>query len=309
MKVVVTGATGFIGRALCPALLAAGHSITALSRDETRARQLLGPRVACLSWGGSHTAWKSAVAEADALIHLAGESVAGKRWTPEFKAKLRDSRVEPTRALVAAMRPAESSPQTLLSASAVGYYGDRGEETLTEASRPGDDFLAQTCVAWEAEALRAEEKGARVVLLRTGIALGEGGALEKLIHPLPIPISPWNLGLGGPLGSGRQWFPWIHLDDVVGLYLWALTEPEVRGALNTTAPNPVTMAALARAIGRVLRRPALVPVPAFALRLLLGEFAESLLASQRVVPAVAERLGYAFRYTAVETALRALLAK
>jgi uncharacterized protein (TIGR01777 family) len=308
MQVVVTGATGFIGRPLCAALTGGGHRVTALSRSADHARAALGPQVESLAWGGGAGGeWKQAVRAADAVIHLAGEPIAGGRWTPASKERFRASRVETTRRLVDAIREGDRRPETLVSTSAVGYYGDCRDETITEESPPGDDFLAETCRRWEAEAQRAEEVGVRVVRMRIGIALGAGGALEKMLYPLPLPISPWKLGLGGPLGSGRQWIPWIHLDDVVGLYLWAVTNPQAAGAVNVTAPRPVTNAAFARALARVLGRPALLPVPGFALRLLLGELAEYLLGGQRALPTVAQRSGYTFRYAELDSALRALL--
>lgn len=302
----MTGATGFIGRPLCAELVGSGHRVTALARNADRARSLLGSSVAALAWPNADTAWREAVKRADVVIHLAGESVAGNRWTPEFKAQIRTSRIEPTRALVAAMREAPRPP-VLLSASAVGYYGDRGDEVITEESPPGRGFLPEVCVAWEAEALRAQEAGSRVVLMRTGIVLGAGGALEKMLRPLPVPINPWKLGLGGPIGSGRQWLPWIHLDDVVGLYLWAAVTPALVGPCNLTAPNPVTSAGFAQAIGRELHRPAFLPVPGFALKVALGEFADSLLTGQKALPGVPQRLGYRFRFPDLDAALASLL--
>ncbi len=306
MDIVVTGATGFIGRPLCAELVGAGHRVTALARDADRARALLGSNVMVAAWPGADNGWRQVVIKADAVIHLAGESVAGQRWTPEFKAKIRSSRIEPTRALVDALQQAPR-PAALISASAVGYYGDRGDEVVTEASSPGTGFLPEVCVAWEAEALKAREAGARVALMRTGIVLGKGGALDKMLHPLPLPINPWKLGLGGPIGSGKQWLPWIHLDDVVALYLWAATTPQLAGPCNVTAPNPVTSAEFARAIGRALHRPAALPVPALALKLGLGEFADSLLTGQKVIPTVPQRLGYRFRFPDLDAALASLL--
>jgi uncharacterized protein (TIGR01777 family) len=308
MRVVVTGATGFIGKPLCAALTGGGHSVTVLSRSAEHARATFGPQVESLAWGeGASGEWRRAVGEAGVVIHLAGEPIAGGRWTPEVKEKFRSSRVETTRRLVDAIREGGRKPDALVSASAVGYYGDRKDETITEDSPPGSDFLAGVCAQWEAEARRAEEAGVRVARMRIGIALGEGGALEKMLYPLPFPISPWKLGLGGPLGSGRQWIPWIHLDDVVGLCLLAATNPQVTGAVNVTAPHPVTNAEFARAIGRALGRPAVLPVPGFALRVILGEFAAYLLGGQRALPTVAQRSGYAFRYAEIDTALHSLL--
>ncbi len=180
---------------------------------------------------------------------------------------------------------------------------------MTETSPPGSDFLAKTCVEWEAEACKAEALGVRVTRMRTGIALGRGGALEQMLYPLPLPVSPFKLGLGGPIGSGRQWFPWIHLEDVIGMFAWAATTPAARGAFNVTAPNPVTNAEFVHAMGRVLHRPAVAPVPGFVLKMMLGEFADALLGGQRALPNAAQQAGYRFRFEHLEAALRALLAQ
>lgn len=226
----------------------------------------------------------------DAVIHLVGESVVG-RWTAKKKASIRSSRIDSTGLLVAAMAKLKTPPRTLISASAIGYYGDRGEEELTEESAPDNDFLAQTAVAWESAALRAEKSGVRVVCLRTGIILGQGGgALEAM-------LTPFKLGVGGPLGSGRQWWSWISLDDVIGLIDFALRTPEVEGPLNLTAPKPVRQKEFANALAKVLHRPAFMPAPAFALKLALGGFSAELLSSKRVLPKKAEGLGYRFRFS------------
>jgi uncharacterized protein (TIGR01777 family) len=291
-------------------LQGAGHQVTSLTRNPDRALGLLGPTVTQVAWGDkAGNAWQRAVAEADAVIHLAGESVAGQRWSPEYKARIRSSRVETTQAIVDALRAAESRARTLVCASAVGYYGDCGDETVTEEHKPGQGFLADVCAEWENTALRAQEAGARVALMRIGIVLGEGGALAKMLHPLPLPMNPWKLGMGGPLGSGRQWMPWIHLDDVVGLFHWAATDAPVQGPCNATAPNPVTNRDFSLALGHLYHRPAALPAPAFALRALLGEFADSVLTGQKAIPAVAQRLGYQFKFTRIEAALRAALPK
>jgi uncharacterized protein len=321
MQVVVTGATGFIGRPLCAELVGRGHSVTALSRDAERARATLGPQVRSLSWGmreerreksedrsqKSDVEWEQAVAEADAVLNLAGEPVAARRWTPAIKESVRSSRVEATRSLVEAIEKASRKPSVLVSTSAVGYYGDRGDAEITEESGPGQDFLSETSIQWEAAAERATEFGVRVCRMRLGIVLGRGSALQKMLYPLPIPISPWKLGLGGPLGNGRQWMPWVHLDDVIGLFLWAMTTPDVRGAVNATAPNPVTNAEFSRALGRALHRPAFLPVPSFVPKLLFGEFADSVLTGQRALPTVAQRLGYRFQFPDINSALRSLI--
>ncbi|HZP84176.1 MAG TPA: TIGR01777 family oxidoreductase [Chthonomonadaceae bacterium] len=311
MKIVVTGATGFIGRPLCMAFLEADHAVTVLSRDANKARGKLGIKVRSLTWGADASEeWKQAVAEADVVVHLAGEGVGARRWTPEFKETLRASRVETTRALVEAMRGSKNQPGALISASAVGYYGDRGDETLTEESPPGSDFLAELGTAWEAEAQKAEAFGARVARMRLGIVLGGGGALERMLYPFPaLPFSPWKLGLGGPLGSGRQWMSWVHLADAVGMFFWAATNARVQGAVNVTAPNPVTNAEFSRALGRALHRPAWLPLPGFALKAIVGEFAETLLGGQKALPTVAQKLGYAFQFSDIDTALRSVLQK
>lgn len=310
MKAIVTGATGFLGRALCSKLVAQNHSVIAFTRDPRRAQQRLGSAVTCIAWEGKEAGeWQEALEEADVIFHLAGESVGGARWTPAFKQQLRTSRVDLTHRLVDALCQTSTRPKTLISASAVGYYGDRGEEILTEESLPGNDFLGDLCKAWEAEVVRAKECGLREVRLRIGLVLGDGGTLERMLYPLPIPLSPWKLGLGGRLGSGKQGFPWVHIEDVVEMLLWCAENPSVQGAVNAVAPQPQTNADFTRALGRVLHRPALFPVPAFALRLLLGEFSEVILGGQKVLPTVAERLGYTFRYRDLEQALENVIQK
>lgn len=309
MKTIVTGATGFLGRALCSKLVTQKQSVIALTRDPERAKKRLGAGVTCLAWEQDSDAWQDALNGADTVFHLAGESVAAQRWTPDFKQSLLSSRVDVTHRLVDALCKATPRPRALISASAVGYYGDRSAEILNEESLPGNDFLGTLCQQWEAEVLRAEACGIREVRVRLGIVLGDGGSLEKMLYPLPLPLSPWKMGLGGRLGSGKQWFPWIHVEDVVGMLLWSAENPNVRGAVNAVAPHPVTNADFTRALGRVLHRPALFPVPAFALRALLGEFAQVLLGGQRVIPAVAQQLGYAFQYEDIERALENVVKK
>lgn len=296
MKVAVTGATGFVGTALCAGLAQRGDQVVALSRDPDRARSAL-PDAAVLGWGGGSGTVLPAV---DAVVHLAGESVGG-RWTAAKKRRIRESRVEGTRCLVDAIGRAEPKPAVLVSASAVGYYGNRGEEKLTEASPPAYDFLGQVCQAWEAEARRAEEWGVRVVSLRLGVVLDRGGGAFAQL------LTPFRLGIGGPFGNGQQWFPWVHRADVVGLFLYALEKSEAAGPLNVAAPGIVRNGEFARALGKALHRPAFVPLPAFALRLLLGEFGETLLASQHVLPERPQALGYAFRHPQLEPALAAIL--
>jgi uncharacterized protein (TIGR01777 family) len=296
MHVFVTGATGLIGRALCAALAERGDQVTGL----TRRAVVAPPRGVRLLEGdpAAEGPWTAALGAADAVVHLAGEPVAGGRWTAERKARLAASRLDSTRVVAAAV--AAGGPAVLVQGSAVGFYGDRGDEPLDEAAAPGRGFLADLSVRWEAAAAPAAAR-ARVVLLRTGIVLArEGGALPALARP-------FRLFAGGPLGGGQAWQPWIHLADQVGLLLLALDDGGVRGPLNAVAPGVVRQAELARTLAEVLRRPNLFPVPGAALRLAVGEMAEVLLASQRVVPARAVAAGYRFRFPGLEAALRDLL--
>jgi hypothetical protein len=294
MRVLVTGGTGFIGQRLCRALAASGHEVTALTRSPSRQPAIAG--VAYDRWDGG---WTRAPQGYDAAVNLAGEPLVGKRWTPGQKRRLVESRVDGTRRLVETFGALAARPRVLVSASAVGYYGARDDAPLAEDAAAGTGFLAATCQAWEAAAREAERAGIRVVCARIGVVLGaDGGALAKM-------VPPFRWLLGGPLGDGRQWVSWIHVDDVVALLLWALRTPEVRGALNATAPEPVRMRAFCEALGQALHRPSWAPVPAFALRLLLGEAADVLLTGQRAVPVRAQQGGYLFRYPELLPALRA----
>jgi uncharacterized protein (TIGR01777 family) len=306
MRIVAAGATGFIGAPLCADLVRAGHTIQVLTRNPDRARRGLPGSVEVIRWDPPNVGgpWLDAVEGADAVINLSGESIASGRWTAARKAALHTSRVGTTTAVVEAMAqaPEGQRPGVLVNASAIGYYGNRGEETLMEASTPGQDFLARLCIDWEAAARRAESLGVRVALLRTGLVLGPGGGVLQRL------VLPFRFFAGGPLGSGRQWVSWIHLDDEIGIIRHALEHEQVRGPLNGTAPSPVRMRDLASAIGRTLGRPSWLPAPAFALRLALGELADTLiLASQRVLPAATQAAGYQFRYTDLDAALRAIL--
>ncbi len=295
MRTLVTGATGFVGRRLVGRL----ERPAVLSRDPEQARRVLGGDVQAFRWdpeAGPPPA--ESLEGVDVVFHLAGEPIAAGRWTADRKQRIRDSRVQGTRRLVAALEAATARPRALVSASAVGFYGDRGEEVLDESAAPGNDFLAEVCRDWEAEAGRARALGVRVVTSRTGIVLGEaGGALARM-------LLPFKLGLGGRLGSGRQWMPWIHIDDLVGLLLHAAERSDIDGPLNAVGPAPVTNLEFTRTLAAVLRRPAIFPVPEFGLRLAFGEMASVLLASQRVTPRVAETTGYSFRYTTLDAALR-----
>ena len=298
MKIILAGATGFIGTALAELLHREGHALTLLTRVK---KPLTLSGATTIVWQpGSSGDWRpaldDAMTDADGVINLAGESIAAGRWSEARKEKLRASRIETTRALVDSIANAPGSVKFLLNGSAVGYYGPRGDEIVTEREPPGSDFLARLCRDWEAEALRAEGSGARVVLLRTGIVLGRnGGALTKM-------VPPFKFFLGGPLGSGRQWMPWIHLEDEIGLIEF-LIRSNARGAVNATAPEPVRMKEFCATLGKTLRRPSWAPVPAFVLRLAFGEMADVLLTGQRAVPAEAERHGYRFRYAALREAL------
>ncbi|MBI2538724.1 MAG: TIGR01777 family protein [Deltaproteobacteria bacterium] len=298
MRLVIAGGTGFIGSALCARLSELGHSLTLLTRLASSA--VNAPNKKLLSWDPRAAgAWEQAIEGSDGVINLAGEPIA-KRWTTAHKKKIASSRIESTRTLVAAIGRAKEKPKFLINASAIGYYGPHGNETLSEEAGAGSDFLSRVCVAWEREAGKAEDYGLRVVRLRTGIVLGRGGgALAKM-------VPPFKLFLGGPLGDGNQPMSWIHLEDEIGLILFLLEHPEARGATNATAPNPATMSEFCKTLGDVLNRPSWAPVPAFALRLLLGEMADMLLTGQRVLPVAAQKLGYAFKYPTLWEALRSL---
>lgn len=311
LRVVVSGGTGLIGRPLTAALLERGHTVQVLTRDPARAAGALPPGARAVGWdpgGAADGGMDGAVQDADVVVNLAGASIASGRWSTGRKEALRSSRLQATNTLVRSMGAAAEraggggKARALVSSSAIGYYGDRGEEMLAEASAPGTDFLAGLCVEWEAAARGAERFGARVALVRTGIVLArEGGALPPL-------AMPFRFFVGGPLGSGRQWYSWVHQRDVVGLYVHAVEGTQVSGPLNATAALPVRQADLARAIGAVLGRPSVVPAPAFALRVIVGEMADALLlASQRVLPTASEASGYRFVYRDVHEALRSVL--
>ena len=295
--VAVTGASGLVGSALVTGLTSAGHRVVRVVRG-AGAASVAGQRLA--RWDPESGALEpSALAGADAVVHLAGESVAGGRWTEAKKRRIRSTRVDVTRRLAEALPRLERPPRLLVSASAVGYYGDRGSEILREDSSPGPGFLAEVCREWEAATDPAARAGIRVVRLRIGMVLSRrGGALGAM-------LTPFRLGAGGPVGSGVQWVSWIAIDDLVGATLHALATESLAGPVNAVAPEPVTNRELARTLGRVLRRPALLPLPAVAARLLFGQMAdELLLASARVEPARLRATGFTFRHARLEDALR-----
>jgi len=296
MNVLISGATGLIGSALVPELEANGHTVTRLSRSQTGANTI--------RWDPSAGTIDGELEGMEAVVHLAGESIAQGRWNPEKKRRILDSRVQGTRLLAESIAALPDPPKVMVSTSAVGYYGDRGDEVLIEESAPGTDFLAGVCREWEAAAEPALQAGIRVVYPRLGIVLSpQGGALGTT---LPI----FKLGGGGKIGSGNQWWSWVALDDVVGSTIHALTDESVEGPVNIGSPNPMTNAQYTKVLGKVLGRPTVLPLPAPAARIMLGEVADALLlASQRMEPARLESTGYTFRYPQLEGALRHLLGK
>ncbi len=314
MKIVVTGSTGLVGTALVKALTRDGHTVCRLLRRESitgkKEPEKAGPagQIIDIAWDPEDPSASSLadsqgkVDGAEGVVNLAGASIAGGRWTTERKMLLRSSRVRTTRALVTALEKAHVRPKVLVSASAIGYYGNRGEEVLTEESKSGEDFLAVVSREWEAEAWKAEALGARVVLARSGIILAKhGGALPQMMRP-------FQFGVGGKIGTGQQWMSWVTLQDVVGVLRYALENPAVAGAVNVVAPQPARNVEFTRELARAMHRPAIFPAPAFALRLALGEMADALLlSSQRVMPAGLQRAGYPFLHPDLKGALTAVL--
>ena len=300
MRVLITGATGFIGGRLCEQLSKSGHEIWGLTRDPEKARKRVPALSDAFAWNPvTQQPPGDSLKGVDAIVHLAGESVSG-RWTAKKKQRIEDSRVIGTRNLVKALEK-PGRPAVLVSGSAIGYYGDRGDEVLTEEARAGHDFLAKVCQAWENEAQRAGGLGMRVVTLRTGIVLGpDGGALEAM-------LPPFKIGAGGPLGSGEQWWSWIHRDDHVNIVRRAITDEGISGVYNATAPAPARQRAFAKVLGKVLNRPAFLPTPAPLLKIVLGGFSTELLSSKRVVPGRLQKAGFEFEHRDLEGALREAL--
>jgi uncharacterized protein (TIGR01777 family) len=302
MKILITGSTGLVGTALTQDLQRASHTVCRLIRPGTTTQSIGNTQGFDVNWNPATGELGGAAVGADAVVNLAGASIAGGRWTPQRKALLRSSRVDTTRALVQALAKMSARPRVLVSASATGYYGNRGDETLTEESQPGTDFLSGIAKEWESEALKAEALGIRVVRARFGVILSkQGGALPQMIRP-------FQFGVGGKIGTGKQWLSWIALDDVIAILRLAVENANITGPLNVISPQPVTNADFTKILATALHRPALFPVPAYALRLIFGEMAEALLlSSQRVLPYQLQKLNYQFHHPDLAAALTAIL--
>ena len=310
MNILITGGTGLIGRALSAALVADGHQVSVLTRNPDKARNMLASGVLPLKWQNADIeALSSLIEKNDAVINLAGESIAGenllsiltKRWTKESKKRIQDSRVDMGQALVKAIAAAEKKPKVFIQASAVGYYGETGDEPLSENALVGDDFLAETCHTWEDSTAALDKMGIRRVIIRTGLVLAPKGGI------LPIMLLPFRLFAGGKLGSGEQYVPWIHLEDEVNAIRFLLNAEDARGAYNLSAPYPVKQRELAKIAGRLLRRPSFIPTPAFALQLALGEKSTLVLDGQRAIPEKLVNEGFSFSHKDFESALKTLL--
>ncbi|MEH2065757.1 MAG: TIGR01777 family oxidoreductase [Nostoc sp.] len=305
MKVAITGATGFVGSLLVQRLHGEGHKIVVLTRNTAFAQKVFPseafPNVEIVAYTPNTSgSWQNVISSCDGVINLAGEPIGEGRWTPERKQEILNSRKLGTQKIVEAIANANPKPSVLINASAIGYYGTSETATFDETSLSGNDFLAQVCQAWEAEARKVKDAGVRLVILRFGIALGNGGALGKM-------IPPFKLFAGGPIGSGRQWFSWIHVDDLVNLIVEALTKPEIEGVYNATAPKPVRMADLSQALGQVMNRPSWLPVPAFAIEALLGDGAIVVLEGQQVIPKRTVETGFEYKYPNLQSALTEIL--
>jgi len=300
MKVAITGATGFVGRRLVERLQEQGHQPLILTRNPAAAQRAF-PTLEIIAYTPTESgSWQQAIAGCDAVVNLAGEPIAESRWTPKHKQEILNSRQLGTQKIVEAIAQANPKPAVLVNASAIGYYGTSETATFDETSPAGNDFLAEVCQAWEAEAKKVKNAGVRLVILRLGIVLGNGGALAKM-------IPPFKLFAGGPLGTGRQWFSWIHRDDLVNLILEALSRADIEGVLNATALNPVRMSELCQNLGKTLERPSWLPVPSFALEALLGEGAKVVLEGQQVLPKRTTSYGFKYQYPTLKQALEEIL--
>jgi uncharacterized protein len=305
MKIAVTGATGFVGKRLVERLQAEGHHVLVLTRKPDQAKQVFPaasfPNIKIVGYSPLESGdWQQSLTGCDGVVNLAGAPIAESRWTPERKQEILESRTIGTQKIVEAIAKANPKPTVLVNSSAIGYYGTSETQTFDETHSPGNDFLAQVCQAWEAEATKVKESGTRLVILRTGIVLGMGGALAKL-------LLPFRMFAGGPLGSGRQWFSWIHRDDLVNLILRALVQPDMEGVFNATAPNPVRMSELCQTLGQLMNRPSWLPVPDFALEMLLGDAAQVVLQGQQVLPKRTQASGFEYQYPTVKQALAEIL--
>jgi len=305
MEIAITGGTGFIGTRLVQTLAQEQHHITVFTRNQQRGEQVFPPsryrNVEIVPYNpfGSG-AWQDKIANAQAIVNLAGAGIADQKWTPQRKQEILDSRVKTTQSIAEAINSVSNKPQVLVNASAVGYYGTSETATFDEDSQAGDDFLASVCQRWEAAAKQVEGTGTRLVILRFGIVLGNGGAIAKM-------LTPFQLFAGGPLGSGKQWFSWIHIDDLVALIQQAINNPDYQGIYNATTPNPVPMSELCHTLGEVMNRPSWLPVPDFALQLLLGEAAQTVLEGQKVLPKRTQQQGFRYQYPTVKPALAEIL--
>lgn len=301
MKIAIAGATGFVGSRLVEKLQQAGDQVLILTRNPAKAKRVFPdaafPNVEIVAYTPTESGpWQQALSGCDGVVNLAGAPIADERWTPERKQEILNSRKLGTRKIVEAIATANPKPSVLVNSSAIGYYGTSETATFDETSASGDDFLAQVCQEWESEAQQVKQSGTRLVIIRSGIVVGNGGAIAKM-------LTPFRLLAGGPLGSGHQWFSWIHREDLVTLILLALHRSEIQGILNGTSPNPVRMNELCQILGQVLHRPSWLPVPDFALQLILGEAAQVVLEGQQVLPKRPLEYGFEYRYPTVKPAL------
>ncbi len=301
MKVLITGGTGLIGTRLAQALTKRGDVPVVLSRDRARAKKALGEGVEVIEGNPAHEGkWTKTLSSCQAVVNLAGEPVFGRRWNDRQIERLRDSRIESTKHLVQAIAAAEPRPKVLVNASAIGFYGDAPEGEVNETSSSGDDVMARLCVDWEKAAEEVEAHGVRLVIVRIGVVLDrDGGAIKQM-------VTPFKLGVGGPVGSGKQWVSWIHLDDLVGVFLAALDNETFQGRINGTAPHPVRNKEFSQCLAAALHRPCFLPMPAFMLRLIYGEVAFLVITGQQVMPSRADELGFSFKHPTCQSAMQAL---